>query len=41
VYGGVNDPRLGSLHDQTDPGYFGQFELERPVYHYRFFGYYA
>jgi DNA-directed RNA polymerase II subunit RPB1 len=33
VYGGVNDPRLGSLHDKSDPGYFGHLELARPVYH--------
>ncbi|KAL9179832.1 LOW QUALITY PROTEIN: hypothetical protein ACHAXT_007802 [Thalassiosira profunda] len=33
VYGGVNDPRLGDLHDKSDPGYFGHIELARPVYH--------
>jgi DNA-directed RNA polymerase II subunit RPB1 len=33
VYGGVNDPRLGNLHDKSDPGYFGHLELARPVYH--------
>ena len=36
VYGGVNDPRLGDLHDKSDPGYFGHIELARPVYHYGF-----
>jgi DNA-directed RNA polymerase II subunit RPB1 len=33
VYGGVNDPRLGDLHD---PGYLGHIELARPVYHQGF-----
>ena len=33
VYGGVNDPRLGDLHDKSDPGYFGHIELARPIYH--------
>jgi len=33
VYGGVNDPRLGDLHDKSDPGYFGHIDLARPVYH--------
>lgn len=36
VYGGVNDPRLGDLHDKSDPGYFGHIELARPVYHQGF-----
>ena len=36
VYGGVNDPRLGNLHDKSDPGYFGHLELARPVYHQGF-----
>jgi DNA-directed RNA polymerase II subunit RPB1 len=36
VYGGVNDPRLGDIHDKSDPGYFGHIELARPVYHYGF-----
>ena len=37
VYGGANDPRLGNLHDKSDPGYFGHIELARPVYHQGFF----
>ncbi len=37
VYGGVNDPRLGNLHDKSDPGYFGHLELARPVYHQGYF----
>jgi DNA-directed RNA polymerase II subunit RPB1 len=37
VYGGANDPRLGNLHDKSDPGYFGHLELARPVYHQGFF----
>jgi len=36
VYGGANDPRLGNLHDKSDPGYFGHIELARPVYHQGF-----
>ncbi|EJK46059.1 hypothetical protein THAOC_35301 [Thalassiosira oceanica] len=36
VYGGVNDPRLGDIHDKSDPGYFGHIDLARPVYHYGF-----
>ena len=36
VYGGVNDPRLGDLHDKSCPGYFGHIELARPVYHQGF-----
>jgi hypothetical protein len=31
VYGGANDPRLGSIHDKSDPGYFGHLELAKPV----------
>lgn len=37
VYGGANDPRLGNLHDKSDPGYFGHLELAKPVYHQGFF----
>jgi DNA-directed RNA polymerase II subunit RPB1 len=37
VYGGANDPRLGSLHDKSDPGYFGHLDLARAVYHQGFF----
>mmetsp|Transcript_37156 Transcript_37156/g.54662 ORF Transcript_37156/g.54662 Transcript_37156/m.54662 type:complete len:1762 (+) Transcript_37156:503-5788(+) len=37
VYGGANDPRMGDLHDKSDPGYFGHIELARPVYHQGFF----
>lgn len=37
VYGGANDPRLGSLHDKSDPGYFGHLELAKAVYHQGFF----
>ena len=37
MYGGVNDPRLGNLHDKSDPGYFGHLELARPVYHQGYF----
>eukprot|EP00536_Pseudo-nitzschia_multiseries_P015005 jgi/Psemu1/262607/estExt_Genewise1Plus.C_8030002 len=37
VYGGVNDPRLGNLHDKSNPGYFGHLELARPVYHQGYF----
>ncbi|GKZ01276.1 hypothetical protein MPSEU_001078600 [Mayamaea pseudoterrestris] len=36
VYGGVNDPRLGSISDKSDPGYFGHVELAKPVYHQGF-----
>jgi len=36
VYGGANDPRLGNLHDKSDPGYFGHCELAKPVYHQGF-----
>eukprot|EP00548_Thalassiothrix_antarctica_P002465 CAMPEP_0194143634 /NCGR_PEP_ID=MMETSP0152-20130528/12758_1 /TAXON_ID=1049557 /ORGANISM="Thalassiothrix antarctica, Strain L6-D1" /LENGTH=1743 /DNA_ID=CAMNT_0038843123 /DNA_START=23 /DNA_END=5254 /DNA_ORIENTATION=+ len=37
VYGGANDPRLGSLHDKSDPGYFGHLDLAKAVYHQGFF----
>jgi DNA-directed RNA polymerase II subunit RPB1 len=37
VYGGANDPRLGSIHDKSDPGYFGHIDLAKPVYHQGFF----
>jgi DNA-directed RNA polymerase II subunit RPB1 len=37
VYGGANDPRLGNLHDKSDPGYFGHLDLAKPVYHQGFF----
>lgn len=37
VYGGANDPRLGNLHDKSDPGYFGHIDLAKPVYHQGFF----
>jgi len=37
VYGGVNDPRLGNLHDKSDPGYFGHLQLAKPVYHQGYF----
>ena len=36
-YGGANDPRMGSIHDKSDPGYFGHVELAKPVYHQGFF----
>mmetsp|Transcript_8390 Transcript_8390/g.18385 ORF Transcript_8390/g.18385 Transcript_8390/m.18385 type:complete len:1171 (-) Transcript_8390:1742-5254(-) len=36
VYGGVNDPRMGSLQDKADPGFFGHIELSTPVYHQGF-----
>jgi DNA-directed RNA polymerase II subunit RPB1 len=36
VYGGANDPRLGSIADKSDPGYFGHVELAKPVYHQGF-----
>jgi DNA-directed RNA polymerase II subunit RPB1 len=36
VYGGANDPRLGNLHDKSDPGAFGHLELAKPVYHQGF-----
>jgi DNA-directed RNA polymerase II subunit RPB1 len=37
VYGGANDPRLGNIHEKSDPGYFGHLDLARPVYHQGFF----
>jgi DNA-directed RNA polymerase II subunit RPB1 len=37
VYGGANDPRLGNLHDKSDPGHFGHLDLAKPVYHQGFF----
>jgi len=37
VYGGPNDPRLGDIHNKSDPGYFGHIELARPVYHQGYF----
>lgn len=37
VYGGPCDPRLGNLHDKSDPGYFGHLDLAKPVYHQGFF----
>lgn len=36
VYGGPNDPRMGSTDDLAVPGYFGHIELSRPVYHLGF-----
>ena len=36
VFGGANDPRMGDLHDKSDPGHFGHIELARPVYHQGF-----
>jgi len=33
VYGGANDPRMGNIHDKSDPGYFGHIDLAKPVYH--------
>lgn len=36
VYGGANDPRLGNIHEKSDPGYFGHLQLARPVYHQGF-----
>ena len=38
VYGGANDPRMGDIHTESDPGYFGHIDLARPVYHQGFFG---
>ena len=35
-YGGVNDPRMGSLQDKDSPGHFGHIELARPVFHIGF-----
>lgn len=37
VYGGANDPRMGDLHDKSDPGHFGHIDLAKPVYHQGFF----
>ena len=37
VYGGPCDPRLGNIHDKSDPGYFGHLDLAKPVYHQGFF----
>lgn len=34
VIGGLNDPRMGSVTDLDNPGYFGHIPLARPVYHY-------
>ena len=36
VYEGANDPRMGDLHNNSDPGHFGHIELARPVYHQGF-----
>ena len=36
VYGGANDPRMGDLHNKSDPGHFGHIDLARPVYHQGF-----
>ncbi len=36
VIGGVNDPRMGSITDLENPGYFGHIKLTVPVYHYSF-----
>eukprot|EP00566_Odontella_aurita_P001751 CAMPEP_0113541920 /NCGR_PEP_ID=MMETSP0015_2-20120614/9313_1 /TAXON_ID=2838 /ORGANISM="Odontella" /LENGTH=1785 /DNA_ID=CAMNT_0000441907 /DNA_START=56 /DNA_END=5413 /DNA_ORIENTATION=+ /assembly_acc=CAM_ASM_000160 len=33
VYGGANDPRMGDLHNKSDPGHFGHIDLAKPVYH--------
>lgn len=37
VYGGANDPRMGDIHNASDPGHFGHIDLARPVYHQGFF----
>jgi len=37
VYGGANDPRLGSIHEKSNPGHFGHIDLVKPVYHQGFF----
>ena len=37
VYGGVNDPRMGSLDDKEDPGHFGHIELRAAVLPSRLF----
>jgi len=36
VYGGANDPRMGDIHDKSEPGHFGHIELAKPVYHQGF-----
>ena len=36
MYEGANDPRMGDLHNNFDPGHFGHIELARPVYHQGF-----
>ena len=36
VYEGVNDPRMGDLHNNSDPGHFGHIELARTVYYQGF-----
>ena len=36
VYGGANDPRMGDLHNKSDPGHFGHIDLARPGYHQGF-----
>ena len=36
VYEFANDPRMGDLHNNSDPGHFGHIELVRPVYHQGF-----
>ncbi|GMI08152.1 hypothetical protein TrLO_g5004, partial [Triparma laevis f. longispina] len=36
VYGGPNDPRMGSLHELGCPGYFGHIQLATAVYHQGF-----
>jgi DNA-directed RNA polymerase beta' subunit len=35
-YGGINDPRMGSMFDSEHPGYFGHIDMTRPVYHIGF-----
>mmetsp|Transcript_32962 Transcript_32962/g.49125 ORF Transcript_32962/g.49125 Transcript_32962/m.49125 type:complete len:1763 (-) Transcript_32962:71-5359(-) len=37
VYGGANDPRMGDIHNKSDPGHFGHVDLAKPVYHQGFF----
>eukprot|EP00567_Pseudictyota_dubia_P008672 CAMPEP_0197446890 /NCGR_PEP_ID=MMETSP1175-20131217/11704_1 /TAXON_ID=1003142 /ORGANISM="Triceratium dubium, Strain CCMP147" /LENGTH=1752 /DNA_ID=CAMNT_0042978061 /DNA_START=220 /DNA_END=5478 /DNA_ORIENTATION=- len=37
VYGGANDPRMGDLHNKSDPGHFGHIDLAKPVYHQGYF----
>lgn len=36
VDGGLADPRMGSIWNAHEPGYFGHIELARPVYHVGF-----